>query len=246
MIELLESTDSTNAVALEAAAQGAPHGAAWIADTQTSGRGRRISSGERREWFSPPGRNVYMSVLLRPHASASEIAGVTLAVGAHVCGALADATGLRVWLKWPNDIYIESRKLAGILTEAVTSAAGVEAVVVGVGFNVNLGQDEVPEELADVVTSVRMETGVAFDRMALALRLYHAVLAGSAEYFGGGWDAVRDDIERWDGSAGKIVEIELDGSRQRGEALGIGARGELRVRVGTTDHDVTSGEVRFL
>lgn len=246
MFELLESTDSTNAVALEAAAEGAPHGAAWLADAQTSGRGRRASGGVRRVWYSPPGRNIYMSVLLRPQAAPSEVAGVTLAVGAHVCGAIAEATGLKVWLKWPNDIYIESRKLAGILTEAVTSAAGVEAVVVGIGFNVNVGRDEVPEALAGVMTSVRAETGVPADRFALALALYHAVLAGSAEYFGGGWDAVRDDIERWDGAAGKAVDVEIDGTRHRGVALGIGSRGELRVRVGTTEHAVTSGEVRFL
>lgn len=246
MIELLEATDSTNAVALEAAAHGAPHGAAWLADSQTSGRGRRAAGGVRRVWYSPPRRNIYMSVLLRPQAAPSEVSGVTLAVGAHVCGAIAEATGLAVWLKWPNDIYVESRKLAGILTEAVTSTEGVEAVVVGIGFNVNLGRDEVPEDLADIMTSVRAETGVPADRLSLAFALYHAVLAGSAEYFGGGWDAVRDDIERWDGSAGKAVEVEVDGTRQRGVALGIGPRGALRVRVDVTEHAVTSGEVRFL
>lgn len=245
MITLVESTESTNALALNAAAQGAPHGAAWLADAQTAGRGRRLVGGVRREWFSPPERNVYLSVLLRPHAPAAEISGVTLAVGAHVCGALAEITTLDVWLKWPNDIWVGGRKLAGILTEASTSAAGVEAVVVGIGINVNIGEHEVPEGLSDVVTSIRMESGVPADRLRVALRTYHAILSGAAEYFGGGWEAVRDDIERWDGSAGRPVEFELEGSWTAGEALGIGPTGELVVRVGQADHRISSGEVRF-
>lgn len=246
MIELLETIGSTNEVALAAAAAGAPHASAWIADTQTAGRGRRVAGGRRREWFSPPRRNVYLSVLLRPQVGAAEVAGVTLAVGAHLCGALVDAAGIDAWLKWPNDVWIEDRKLAGILTEAVTGPSGVEAVVVGIGINVNLGLDEVPEELEDVVTSIRIATGHPADRLTIALRAYRAALAGAAEYFGGGWDAVRDDIERWDGSHGRIVQVERDGEWRRGVARGIGRTGALVVEVDEETIEVTSGEVLFV
>ncbi len=245
MITLLEETDSTNQVALNAAADGAPHGSAWVADAQTAGRGRREVGGRRRDWFSPPGYNLHMSVLLRPHTPPGEVSGVTLAVGAHVCGAIAEATGLDVWLKWPNDIWIGDRKLAGILTEAVTSAAGIEAVVVGIGMNVNVGADDVPDDLADILTSVRIEQGVPADRVRLAFGVYHAVMSGAAEYFGGGWDAVRDDIVRWDQSAGRQVAIELGGDWHTGQAQGISPTGALRVVVGDVEHEVTSGDVRF-
>lgn len=245
MITLLEEADSTNQIALNAAADGAPHGSAWIADAQTAGRGRREVGGQRRSWFSPPGANLHMSVLLRPHSRPSEVSGVTLAVGAHVCGALAEATDLGVWLKWPNDIWVADRKLAGILTEAVTGARGVEAVVVGIGLNVNVGAEDVPDELAEILTSVRIEHGIPADRIRLAWAVYHAIMAGAAEYFGGGWEAVRDDITRWDRSHGRPVEIELDGEWHAGEARGIGLHGALIVEVDGESHEVTSGEVRF-
>lgn len=246
MIQLFESVPSTNELALRGASEGAAHGATWIADEQTAGRGRREVGGNRRAWFSPPGANIYMSVLLRPHVAASEVSGVTLATGAHVCTALYEKTELDdLWLKWPNDIWVGSRKLAGILTEAVTGPDGVEAVVVGIGINVNIGADEVPEGLEDILTSVRIESEHPADRLRIAFAVRHAILAGAAEYFGGGWSAVRDDIERWDGSDGRVVEVEVDGEWAVGTAKGIAFDGSLVVEIEGDEQKVTSGEVRF-
>ncbi len=244
MIHLLESVESTNELALSK--PGAAHGETWIADAQTAGRGRRVVGGERRSWFSPSGSNIYMSVLLRPHAAASEVAGVTLAVGAHVCGALWKASGLDgLWLKWPNDVWVGERKVAGVLSEARTGVAGVEAVVVGIGINVNLLANQIPEDLAEIVTSLRIETEAPLDRLSLAFSVRHAILAGAAEYFGGGWDAVRDDVVRWDRSDGRSVEVEVDGQWRRGIARGIEHDGGLAIEVGGERIVVTSGEVRF-
>lgn len=246
MIHLVETTESTNQLALDAARDGAEHGATWVADAQTAGRGRREVGGARRSWFSPAGRNIYMSVLLRPHAPASDISGVTLAVGAHVCGALHQSTNLEaLWLKWPNDVFVGNRKMAGILTEGVTGANGVEAVVVGMGLNVNVGADEVPVGLKDILTSIRIETGMPTDRLRLAFALRHAILAGAAEYLGGGWGAVADDITRWDDSRGRTVEVEIDGEWKVGEALGIGDSGQFVARVDAETHEFRTGEVRF-
>lgn len=244
MIHLLESTESTNQLALDKA--GAAHGETWIADEQTAGRGRREVGGSRRSWFSPAGHNVYMSVLLRPHAAASDVAGVTLAVGAHVCTALWEQSGIEdLWLKWPNDIWVGTRKVAGILTEARTGAAGVEAVVAGIGINVNLGTEDLPEDLEEIMTSLRIEAGAPLDRFNLAFAVRHAMLAGAAEYFGGGWNAVRDDVVRWDRSDGRPIEVEIDGAWQRGTARGIEHNGGLAVEIGGERVVVTSGEVRF-
>lgn len=244
MIHLLESTASTNQLALDKT--GAAHGETWIADEQTAGRGRREIGGDRRTWFSPKGQNIYMSVLLRPHASAAEVSGVTLAVGAHVCTALYEQSGLEeLWLKWPNDIWHGARKVAGILTEARTGVAGVEAVVVGIGINVNIGSSDVPEDLEEIMTSLRIESGGPVDRLNLAFAVRHAILSGAAEYFGGGWDAVRDDVVRWDRSDGRPIEVEVDGAWQRGTARGIEHDGGLAVEIGGETIVVTSGEVRF-
>lgn len=244
MIHLHESAESTNQLALDKT--GAAHGETWLADHQTAGRGRREVDGSRRDWYSPPGHNVYMSVMLRPHASAAAVSGVTLAVGAHICTALWEQTGLEeLWLKWPNDIWVGARKLAGVLTEARTGVAGVEAVVVGIGINVNLGVEDVPEDLEDIMTSVRIESGRPIDRLNIAFAVRHAILAGAAEYFGGGWDAVRDDVVRWDRSDGHPVEVELDGRWQRGTARGIEHDGGLAIEIGGERVVVTSGDVRF-
>lgn len=244
MIHLIEQTESTNKLALEASA--AVHGETWIADYQTAGRGRREVGGDRRAWFSPAGRNIYMSVLLRPSVPPSEVAGVTLAVGAHVCTALFEQSGLeQLWLKWPNDIWSGNRKVAGILTEARTGARGMEAVVVGIGINVNLDTHEIPEELEEIMTSLRIESGAPLDRLNIAFAVRRAVLAGAAEYFGGGWVAVRDDITRWDRSHGRTVDVELNGATVRGTARGIDPSGGLVVDVDGTEHILTAGDVRF-
>lgn len=244
MIHLLESTTSTNQLALDATL--GVHGETWIADHQTAGRGRREVGGDRRTWFSPAGHNIYMSVLLRPSVPTAEVAGVTLAVGAHVCTAIYEQSGLEaVWLKWPNDIWIDNRKIAGILTEARTHTRGVEAVVVGVGINVNLSTPDIPKDLEDIMTSLRIETGAPLDRINLALAVRRAILAGAAEYFGAGWLAVRDDITRWDRSHGRAVEVELNGQTLQGIARGIDPSGGLVVEVDGAPQVLTAGEVRF-
>ncbi len=245
MIRLLESAGSTNELALNAAAKGAEAGSTWIADRQTAGRGRREVGGDRRQWYSPAGTNLYMSVLLRPPADARDVSGVTLAVGAGACAAIADVTGVTPWLKWPNDLWVGDRKLAGILTEGSTSNGRVEAVVVGIGVNVNMAADDFAPELGDIATSVLAESGEVCDRMTLALAVRTAILEAAESYFGGGWNAVAQDVSRWDGSDGRAVTFEVEGARVRGTARGIGAGGALRVEVDGEVREVNSGEVNF-
>ena len=130
------------------------------ADAQTAGRGRL-----GRSWHSPPGDNLYLSLLLRPSRAPAEIPPLTLLAGAAVADAVA-ALGLSPRLKWPNDVQLvdraldggaRRRKLAGILTEMVTAGAAVEHVVVGIGINVN-GTD-FPPDIADRATSVALALG---------------------------------------------------------------------------------------
>jgi BirA family biotin operon repressor/biotin-[acetyl-CoA-carboxylase] ligase len=144
--------DSTNDIALALAAQGAPDGTAILAGQQHAGRGRR-----GRDWFSPAGAGVYLSIILRPATSMLPL--VTLGAGVAVARAGIRATGLPLELKWPNDLVIGRpwRKLGGILCETSGTGSQVEAVVVGVG--VNLLPAAYPPDLADHATSLESELG---------------------------------------------------------------------------------------
>src|SRR4029079_10376791 len=119
---------STNDVVATLADRGEPEGSVVIADAQSAGRGRH-----GRTWASPPGAGLYMSILMRPAAHAVSL--LTIAAGVAFADGIQAATGLQPQLKWPNDVYVGGRKLAGILAEAGTSKSGVQHVVLGCGIN---------------------------------------------------------------------------------------------------------------
>lgn len=256
-IYFYDEIDSTNALALQAATQqaSAPHGSCWVADSQTAGRGRRHAGGQRKPWHSPPGLNIYMSVLLRPTLELARASGLTLAAGVGICDVLRQKTNLDIWLKWPNDLYIGSRKLAGILTEASTNGTKLEAVVVGVGINVNLEADQIPPELRPILTTLALESGQHYDRLALLSPLRNAIVQSCDLYCQGGFPAILPDLHRLDRSPGRTVELLqppahiATTSRQitHGTARGIGPEGQLLVELEDGQHiEVMTGEVRFL
>lgn len=245
MIELHEETTSTNDLALEAASEGASHGACWLADRQTEGRGRREIGGERREWFSPAGSNIYMSTLLRPDLEPDRAIGMTLAAAVGVADAVADETGVEPWIKWPNDLYVGGRKLGGILTEGVTGDSGLEAVVVGLGLNVNIELDDVPDALTSRLTSLQIEGERVWDRLGLALRIQREWLDRCEAYAVEGLEAVLDALKRYDRSAGRTVSVSRDGDDVEGTARGIGDDGRLIVEFDDETIRVRAGEVTF-
>lgn len=226
----LATVDSTQRVAFDLAADGAPDGTVVVADEQRGGRGRR-----GRVWHAAPGEGLLVSILLRPRLAPLAWPTLSLAAAVAVAEALDAAAGLAVRLKWPNDVMARGRKLAGILLESRPSPAPV--VVVGIGLNV--AQRDFPPELADRATSVAIETGRAADREALL----GAVVAsfGSwrrrAEREGFApvrerWLALTDTVGRRvtaDGITGEAVDLDGDG------ALLVRADGRLR--------RVVSGEV---
>ncbi len=243
-VMVVGETESTNALALEAAREGMAEGAVFVADCQTAGRGRRESGGARRQWFSPAGKNLYLSVVLRPEVAVERASAITVAVGVELVDLLRDETGLDVELKWPNDLYIGRRKLAGILTEAVTGATGLEAVVVGVGLNVNVEADEFPEELRDRATSLFAESGRTRDRLSMALSVPAAIVRGCRRYAGDGLAPFDDRLQRWDLLRGRRVTVADDNHTKSATACGIGERGGLLVEFDDGARtEVVSGEV---
>ena len=246
MIHLTRTTDSTNDLALSAARDGADHGACWVADRQTAGRGRREIGGQRREWFSPAEANIYMSVLLRPDLDPAGATHLTLAAGVGIADAVVDRTGADLWLKWPNDLYVGDRKLGGILTEAHTEHGQLAAVVVGFGLNVNLGREAIPDELASTMTSLKIESGREWDRMALVFDVHDRLMARCETFANSGMAGLIDDLRAYDRTPDRRVEIQRDGEWVEGTARGVGDSGEMVVEIDGEDVGVETGEVRFV
>lgn len=134
-------------------------GIAIVADTQAKGRGRFA-----RTWFSPPGRNIYLSLVLKPDMPPGNAPFLTILAALASAGALKRETGLQVSIKWPNDLLIAGRKLGGILTEARTVQGVITRAVIGIGINLNSSADDLPGEIAGKATSVFIETGAALSR----------------------------------------------------------------------------------
>jgi BirA family biotin operon repressor/biotin-[acetyl-CoA-carboxylase] ligase len=223
-----ERIDSTNAAANAWIQAGAPHGALVVAEHQTAGRGRY-----RRSWHAEPGKNLLMSLILRPTFSLDRLSVMPLLAGLACARAIdALATPVVASLKWPNDLYIEGKKCGGILVE--TSHSGrpghpPEAVVLGIGLNVN--QSQFPPDLASRATSLLLETGRFSARDALLVRF----LDGFAPLYAHIDDEpiVQDYLEAYEARMyrrGEPVEVALPGGSRFGVAEGVTPAGALRLR----------------
>lgn len=212
------TTRSTNDDAMAAARAGAPHGATFVADEQTAGRGRR---GHR--WSSSPGESLTFSVLLRPALTLERLSALTLAVGLAVRDAVAPRVAAPVLVKWPNDVLVQEKKLAGILVESQLSGGALSAVVIGIGINV--AAHELPEEIRDIATSLALSGATDLDREALLADLLEALARRVGAYERAGLAPMLDELRRHDALRGQRVSI--DGVS--GTASGIDDDGALLV-----------------
>ena len=216
----LGEVDSTNDEAAARAAAGAPHGAVVVAAAQRRGRGRL-----GRAWFSPPGDNLYISCLLRPPLAPVAVPPVTLAAGVAVCEVVA-GFGVHAAVKWPNDVVVAGRKLAGILTEMTTRGASLEFLVLGIG--VNLATRAFPPELAAIATSIAIESGRVVSPAEFRARLLPALEVWLDRFFAGGVPAVAPAWTQWSGMLGSRVRVIAEGGRTfEGIAQGLGEDGSL-------------------
>lgn len=152
-----KEVSSTNDWAKQMAEEGAPEGTLALADAQTAGRGRR-----GRQWSSPEGENIYMSLLIRPQIRPEHAAQLTLVMGLSAAQGIREALKLPVQIKWPNDLVIKGKKICGILTEMSAGQDGIRFVIIGIGINVN--NTSFPEELRDRATSLKLEKGEVIDK----------------------------------------------------------------------------------
>lgn len=234
-IVVASSTMSTNDDAKVAASTGAPDGAAFLAETQTAGRGRGGHT-----WHSPPAENLYLSLVVRPRVPAASIAPITLAIGVAVADVLAGYVGERaiVAVKWPNDVLAGGRKLAGVLVEGQLRGGEISSLIVGLGVNVHA--TEFPPELAARATSLALLGVASRDRSALAAALILAIEASARRFETERLAGFLAAIARRDALLGQTVEV----AGVRGVAVGIDAEGRLLVRTERGDViAVVSGEV---
>ena len=232
------SIGSTNDAAAACAEAGSAEGTVVAADAQTAGRGRH-----GRVWESPIGAGLYFSIVLRPTARASTL--LTIAAGVALCEGIQAATGLDAHVKWPNDVYVADRKLAGILAEAGSSAVGLDHVIVGCGINVTSAA--YPPDVAKRATSIEVELGRAVDR---GLVLAECLAALALRYDDLRADRRGDVLTAWRSRAaltfGRRIEWDAAGTVRRGVAEDVDDAGALLVRTPVGLERVISGEIRWM
>jgi BirA family transcriptional regulator, biotin operon repressor / biotin---[acetyl-CoA-carboxylase] ligase len=162
-ILVFEETASTNDVVEHLAKSGAREGLVVFAESQTRGRGRR-----GRTWISPRGKGLWFSVLLRPALPPTAASRITVAASVAVARAIRQSCGVDARIKWPNDVIVNGKKLAGILTELRAEADEILLAILGIGIDVNCQREDFPSGLADTATSLELEMGSIQDRIALS------------------------------------------------------------------------------
>lgn len=241
-ILIYDEVDSTNNVAFELLRKGYPSGTVVIADRQTSGRGRL-----GRKWVSVGGKNIYMSFTLRPNFTPRYATLLTLTSAVACTTAIRRITEVPVVIKWPNDMLIGQKKVGGILNEMRIEGEQIKALVVGVGINVNMDEKDIPNEIADVATSLRIYKGKEFSRPVLIAeiikefeRWYRLLLDGQAKTIIRRWLDLSDTI-------GRAVKIVLANREIVAVAEAIDDEGRLVVRLHDGTYEkISAGDVILL
>jgi len=245
--------DSTNSVAMRGAALAGEHpdetpeGAVFLAEEQTAGRGRSTHT-----WHSERGTGIYCSFLLRPPMAPAEALWLSLIAAVAVQDAVRETTGLGADIRWPNDLLINDKKFAGILTEMSSEGSKVHHAVIGVGVNVN--QEDFPDDLRGTATSLRLEAGRELSRVEIAAALIRALDREYRALLRAISSPIRTPALRFEPimrrvesrssySQGKLVHVDEDGG-YNGITDGLDPRGFLRVRTDKGLRIVVSGSVR--
>ena len=241
-IIFLDEVDSTNTYAKNLGASGGKNGTAVVAARQTAGKGRLT-----RKFESPEGCGVYLSILLRPQLQVSDINCITLMTAVVVADTVEELCGVRPTIKWTNDVYLNGKKLCGILTEcSIEGESGaVEYAVVGIGTNLGQAADDFPEEIRGIATSVFQETGVRIERADYAA----ALLKNFERYFYGQKfpENKASFLEQYRKDLFFLgQEVDVVGMSEQYAAVALDIDGEGRLLVRTEDgriNALNSGEI---
>lgn len=215
-------TGSTNDDARALVLAGAPHGALVVAEAQTDGRGRHS-----RSWMSPPGCGIYASLLLFPERPVSEAPLLGMAAAVAAVDALSAAVGVAARIKWPNDILLDGRKIAGILAETDLQTEGQYAVIIGLGMNVNTPGEALPVRPRFPAASLRLVSGRDFPRAPILAAWLDAMADRCRQWERGDTRALLADWLHAAYGFGEHIVVEQDGKRLEGIMSGVDADGAL-------------------
>jgi BirA family biotin operon repressor/biotin-[acetyl-CoA-carboxylase] ligase len=240
-IHYMESCPSTQIVAHQLAQEHAPDGTVVLTEEQTAGRGRMA-----RKWHSAAGKGIWMSVILRPDVVPQKAPQFTLVAAVAAVRAIEQVTGLKPEIKWPNDVLIKGKKCTGILTELQSDADGIQALIIGIGLNVNQVPLDFDPEVQDIATSLKMESGEEVDRRKLVSALLQFLEQYTDLYIEHGFGLLKLMWESYSSTIGRPVRARMVKETLEGIAEGITDDGVLQLR--TADgklHGIYSADIEM-
>lgn len=240
-IHYLESTDSTQKVAHRLAQEGCPDGTLVIAEEQTNGRGRLA-----RVWHSPKYTGIWMSLVLRPKLPPAKAPQFTLIAAVAVAQAIEDVCKISPDIKWPNDLLLNGKKITGILTELQADSDKIDAIIMGIGMNVNQKEADFPIELHDIATSLAIETGKEISRSNLVKRILENLEKYYLIYLKNGFAPLKLLWESYAVSLGKDIIARTISGNISGKALGITDEGVLKIQdYNGQIHEIYSADIEI-
>ena len=230
-LHFFDTIDSTNTSAARLAREEAAEGTVVIADEQTGGKGRL-----GRNWVSPPGVNLYLSVILRPRKPTSAAPQLSLLASVAVAETIVQQTQLAPTIKWPNDVLVAGKKVCGILTEMQANGSRLRSVIVGIGVNINAPLASFPEELQDKASSLFLICGKPVDRVAFTVSLLTHLEKFYVLWLEKGFPVVRT---AWEGYAsallGKSITVTASEGTVSGTVRGIDRDGALLIETASPE-----------
>ena len=239
-IIFLESVDSTNSYAKKMGEEEFQEGTLVIAEEQTAGRGRL-----GREWISPKGKGIWMTIMLKPDIKPEQAAQITLIAAFAVVLGIKNICNIDAMIKWPNDVVVSGKKLCGILTEMGAEIDRINYLIVGIGINANIDEMDFANSGLDIATSLKIQKDEDIDRKILISdiiknfeKLYiDFIERGSIEY-------IIKDYKKVSATLGKEIRILAKGEEWNGIALDINSHGHLMVKMDDGKiKEISSGEV---
>jgi BirA family transcriptional regulator, biotin operon repressor / biotin---[acetyl-CoA-carboxylase] ligase len=221
-----ESCLSTQFIAHEEAQNGAPDGTVVISEEQTSGKGRMS-----RPWDSAAGKGIWMSVITRPALTPQQAPQMTLVAAVAVTRAIEEVAGVNPSIKWPNDILIDGKKVTGILTELQADPDRVKAIILGIGINVNQNDEDFPEELKSIATSLKMVSGKTINRAKLIAKTLEFLEHYTNLYVAHGFSPIKLLWEGYSNTVGKRIRAVMFNETIEGIAMGITEDGMLNLKL---------------
>lgn len=241
-IHYFQEVDSTNTIACRLALGGAGEGEVVVADAQTKGKGRLD-----RVWQSPPGTNLYTSMILRPKIDPAMAPQITLMAGVAAADLFSVFCPGDVSIKWPNDVLLRGKKACGILTEMKAVAGSLDFIILGIGLNINMNREDFEPSLHETATSLKIETGKTCDRLDLISKQFDFIAKWYKIFLSAGFSGLREAWLRYADILGKCIKVVYKDEFQTGIVTGIDDDGTILMRDEKgAGHRVIAGDVHIL